>query len=377
MNAWLALFFKELRLLLRDPFLLIAIVWFFTAEVYIAATGMKLTLNNAPIAVLDEAHNQASRDWTQSFQPPWFRSATPPANMEAAQERLRRQQLMLAADIPPRFRPRDTHEQEAMQLLIDGANVTLASLAVNDASLIHARYNQQQLRARLHLPASKALPVPLIDVQTRLLYNQANLDRWFMGVTELFLIITLMGMLLTAALAVREKETGTFEQLAVVPLTPGQILTAKVAAVTLMILLGGALSLGVVLHGVVGVPIRGEPLTFLILLTLYSFAVCGLGLVIATLTRNLGQVMLVSFMLLLPMMLLSGAWVPPESMPQWEQKLMALTPLYHFNIIGQSLIFKGAGWQDLWPHISALAALSAILFAFGTWRFRAHLIANG
>lgn len=377
MNAWLALFFKELRLLLRDPFLLVAIVWFFTAEVYIAATGMKLTLNNAPIAVLDEARNQASRDWSQSFQPPWFRGASPPADMEAAEVALRRQRLMLAADIPPRFHPRDTREQEAIQLLIDGANVTLASLAVNDASLIHARYNQQQLRARLHLPASKALPVPLIDVRTRLLYNQANLDSWFMGVTELFLVITLMGMLLTAALAVREKEKGTFEQLAVAPLTPGQILAAKVAAVTLMILLGSALSLGGVLHGVVGVPFRGEPLTFLGLLTLYSFAVCGLGLVIATLARNLGQVMLVSFMLLLPMMLLSGAWVPPESMPTWEQRLMALTPLYHFNIIGQSLIFKGAGWQDLWPHIGALAALSVALFAFGAARFRAHLLSTG
>ena len=374
MKAVWALFLKELRVLGRDPFLLIAVLWFFTAEIYVAGTGIRLELHQAPMAVVDEDHSHASRQWQAGFHAPWFRQLPPPPGMTVALQLVEAGRAMLAADIPPRFaEPLQRHQPSAIQLFLDGANVTLGSLAASYAQMIHARFNEQLLYDRLHLSRDQALPFPHVDNRMRLLFNQANRDSWFMAASELFAVMTLIGMLLPAALAVREKERGTIEQLLVAPLTPTRIMLPKLMAVMLVMVGGFSLSLWLIMHGLLGVPVRGSPWLLYAMVELYAFSLSGLGLFVATITRNVGQVMLVVFMLMLPMLLLSGAWTPPESMPAWEQALMHLAPLYHFNIIGHGILFKGSDLALLWPNVLQLAAIGLGLFLLGAWRFRKML----
>ncbi|WP_294946042.1 ABC transporter permease [Sulfurivirga sp.] len=374
MRAVWALFLKELRVLGRDPFLLVAVLWFFTAEIYVAGTGIRLELHQAPMAVVDEDHSLASRQWQAGFHEPWFRRLPPPPAMALALKLVETGRAMLAADIPPRFSERIERGQPAsIQLFLDGANVTLGSLAASYAQMIHARFNEQLLYDRLHLSRDQAPPFPHVENRLRLLFNQANRDSWFMAASELFAVMTLIGMLLPAALAVREKERGTIEQLLVAPLTPTRIMLPKLLAVMLVMVAGFSLSLWLIMHGLLGVPVRGSPWLLYAMVALYAFSLSGLGLFVATITRNVGQVMLVVFMLMLPMLLLSGAWTPPESMPSWEQALMHLAPLYHFNIIGNGILFKGSDLALLWPNVLQLAAIGLGLFLLGAWRFRKML----
>lgn len=366
-----ALWFKELRTLYRDPFLLLAMIWFFTAEIYIAGTGIRLELNKAPMGVVMEESSAPAREWVAAFHRPWFDVQGSVSDMQAGQALLDSGELMQVADLPPRLDEALRRGQPvAIQVFMDGSNVTLGSLMASYTQQIHARYNTEQMLEKLHRSAAQPLPVPQVDNRVRLRFNENNEDSWFMSVTELFMVITVLGMLLPAALAVREKERGTIEQLLVTPLDTTQIMLAKLFAVILVILLGVTISLFWVIVPLIGAPLRGDLALFYASVALYAFSICGVGLFISTLARNLGQVMLLTFMLILPMTLLSGAWTPPEAMPAWERTLMAFTPLYHFNIIGNSILFKAATLAELKTHLLALAAIGVVLFSFGAWRFR-------
>ena len=151
----------------------------------------------------------------------------------------------------------------------------------------------------------------------------------------------LPSLMLPAAAAVREKERGTIEQLAVSPLSPTQILLPKVLA-----MMGGVAT------------------------ALHVFSSSGLGLFIATLSRNLGQVVMLVLLIMMPMLLLSGAWTPPEAMPTLLREAMHLSPLFYLTEMSYAILLKGAGMETLWKQMLRLALLGRVVFAFGVWRFR-------
>ena len=191
-----------------------------------------------------------------------------------------------------------------------------------------------------------------------------------MPIAELLTVITIMAIMLPAAAAVREKERGTIEQLLVSPLTPIQILLPKVIAMTLVILLGTAVSLFFVLRGIFDVPMKGSLVLFFAVTTLYTFTTAGLGLYIATLSRNLAQAAMLAILVLMPMIFLSGAWTPPEAMPAGMREAMFLSPLYHFIEMGYGILLKGAGLDVLWDSLLSLVLPGIVIFGFGVWRFK-------
>ena len=64
---------KELWGLLRDPMMMILILYAFTGAVYIAGAAAPETLHNAPIAIINEDHSPLSRRIVSAFYPPYFR----------------------------------------------------------------------------------------------------------------------------------------------------------------------------------------------------------------------------------------------------------------------------------------------------------------
>jgi len=149
--------------------------------------------------------------------------------------------------------------------------------------------------------------VPMLVDQHRIWYNPNQNDQWFIPLSELLTVITILAIILPAAAAVREKEHGTIEQLIVSPLTPIQILLPKVISMTLVILLGTAVSLFLVLEPVFHIPIKGSLPLFFGVTALYTVATSGLGLYIATMSRNLAQAAMLAILILMPMIFLSGA----------------------------------------------------------------------
>jgi ABC-2 type transport system permease protein len=253
---------------------------------------------------------------------------------------------------------------------VDTSNTVLGTLATSYATEITAGFGRDFAMQRLGLSAGQMSAIPVIEDRHRVLYNPNQTDSWFMSISELLTVITMLSMMLPAAAAVREKERGTIEQLAVSPLTPLQILLPKVIAMSLVILLGTAVCLFLIIIPAFHLPVKGSIGLFFAVTALYVFATSGIGLFIATASRSLGQVTMLVILLLMPILLLSGAWTPPEAMPQGLRWAMTISPLYYFIEMGYAILLKGAGIDILTDSLLGLTLLGIVFFSFGVWRFR-------
>lgn len=364
-----ALTLKELKQLGRDPILLLVIVYFFTADIYIAGAGIRMDLHNASIAVLDHDHSATSRELIHRFRAPYFSLQGELESDAEARRRLDHGEVLAVLDIPPDFQRdllRGTPVEVQMQ--IDASNATLGILATTYAGQIVARYSREQTERQLRQGLLTGLPV--LNDAHRVYYNPNQKDAWFLSISEMLAVITMLSLMLPAAAAVREKERGTIEQLIVSPLSSTQIMLSKILAMGLVILLGSAVSLFGVIEPAFQVPLRGQVGLYFPVVAIYVFATCGLGLFIATLSRNLGQVVMLVILILMPLLLLSGAWTPPEAMPAFLRAAMHGSPLFYFTTLSYAILLKGAGLDILWPQIVQLFLLGLAVFSFGVWRFR-------
>jgi ABC-2 type transport system permease protein len=103
---------------------------------------------------------------------------------------------------------------------------------------------------------------------------------------------------------------------------------------------------------------------------LYTFAASGIGLVIGAFARSAAQVGMLVFLLVLPMIMLSGTHSRFESMPAWLRMTMSFSPMHHYVDITLGILFRGAGLDLLWRPVAALAVIGTMLFSVGCWRFR-------
>ncbi|WP_137938541.1 ABC transporter permease [Chitinivorax sp. B] len=362
---------KEFLQLLRDIVLLAFIVYAFTADVYLAASGVTLQLNHAATVVRDQDHSAASRELLGRFQPPYFRMDGQLASNQQGQQLLDDGHTMLTLTVPPQFEhDMQSGHQTALQMQIDATNSVLGFLASSYAAQIVGSYGLEVSLHQAGLGGGKLDALPIIENRSHVWYNPNQNDAWFMGITELLTVITVFAILLPAAAMVREKERGTVEQLLVSPLSPFQIMFPKVISMTTVILLGSGLSLFAILMPVFDLPTRGSLLLFFSLTGLYVFTTAGLGLFAATLARNLAQVGMLTILILAPMLFLSGAWTPPEAMPTWLRGMMYLSPLHYYIDIAFGILLKGLPLKALWPAISGMLMLGGTVFGFGLYRFR-------
>lgn len=358
---------KELLQLFRDAALMVFFLYSFTGDIYLAASGVSMQLKHAAIATLDGDRSFASRELAGRFQPPYFKPVGEAGSPAQAVRLLDDGEVMAVLDIPPRFNERLLRgEQVSVQLQVDTSNSVLGFLTSSYGAQIVGRYGLEVAALREGLDGTVG---PRVEADVRVWYNPNQNDAWFMGISELLTVITLFSILLPAAAMVREKERGTIEQLMVTPLSPFQILFPKVVAMTLVILAGCAIALFGVLGPLFQLPMRGSLGTFFLVTALYVFTTAGLGLLAATVARNLAQVGMLTVVILMPMLLLSGAWTPIEAMPPWMRGLAWISPLHYFLDAAYGILLKGAGLAVLWDSVLAMSALGILVFAVGMRRF--------
>jgi ABC-2 type transport system permease protein len=362
---------KELLQFRRDIFLLIIVVYAFSVDIYVAGSGIEMELKHAALTVADYDQSSASRDLIYSFREPQFKLQGMEMNASHGMDMLDSGKTMLYLEIPANFNKALLSGDPAqIQLLVDTSNSVLGSLATSYAAQIVAGYGVQRALERLSVAGAMGGSMPMVNSAHRVWFNPNGLDRWFVPINEMLTMITMLSIMLPAAAMVREKERGTVEQLLVSPLTPLEIMLPKVFAMTMVILLGVTVTVYGVLGPVFHIPFRGSVFLFYTLTAIYVFSTAGFGLAISTMVNNLAQVGLMVIMLLSPMLMLSGTFVPPEAMPTVLGYLMLLSPLHHFIEIVMGILLKGVGLDVLWPSVLGMFLLGGAVFGFGTWRFR-------
>lgn len=362
-NIW-QLGIKELRSLLADRVLLVLIVWAFTGGIYSAAIGVSQELHHAPVAIVDEDLSPLSIRLGNALTPPYF---NPPEKvtlnqMDAA---LDQGKYSFSIVIPPHFqRDLQAGRRPAIQLNIDAT--------VMSQSFIGASYIQQIFAAELneYLTGKRdnaSLPIKLVS---RVRFNPNLTGYWFGGVMETINSINMLTIILVGAAFIREREHGTLEHLLVMPLTPFEIMMAKIWANSLAVLIGAIIALTVVIKGILAVPIAGSLLLFLGGASVYLFSAASIGIFLGTLARSMPQLGLLIILTIVPLQLLSGGVTPRESMPELVQNIMLGAPTTYFVRLAQAILYRGAGIDVVWKDFLAMIGIGALFFLVALARFR-------
>jgi len=361
---------KELLQLARDTMLVLVVLYLFTLDIMMAG-GVKMDLNKANVVVHDMDHSLASRELIYRFQQPYFQLKGEILDQKEGIRMLDQGKVLMVLDIPPRFQQNFLQGTPTeVQVQVDTGNTILGLLGASYSGQIIGQYAFEAALRHMGLTGEKLNSIPMVIDRHRVWYNPNQKDSWFMAISELLTVITVLAMMLPAAAAVREKERGTIEQLLVSPLSPTQIMLSKVIAMVLVILLGTTLSLAFVIKGIFHLPVKGSLSLFFAVTALYTFVMSGIGLFISTISRNLAQAIMMMIMIMMPIILLSGAWTPPEAMPAGIRQAMYFSPLYYYIEISYGILLKGAGIGILWESFLGLSLLGGLIFAFGVWRFR-------
>lgn len=355
---------KELRSLWRDKVLLIFLIWSFSFGLYESANSQSTELHNASVAVVDEDRSPLSQRLLDALRPPEFMT---PSLIEFSEvdPGLDAGLYTFTLHVPAGFQ-RDVlaGHQPAIQLNIDATRMNEAFIG---AGYIHNIITDEVSQFVQGYRGETALPIRLA---TRMQFNPNLNGVWFFGAMELVNNITFMSIILAGAALIREREHGTIEHLLVMPLTPFQIMAAKVLANGLIVLVVAALSLWIVVQGALAMPISGSVPLFLFAAMLHLFSTTALGILLATVARSMPQFALLMILVVVPLNMLSGANAPTESMPLAVQSAMLAAPTTHFVGLAQAILFRGAGLTVVWPQLLAITAIGTVFFVVSLARFR-------
>ena len=356
MMRWrlLGLLAKESIQFLRDRVMLILILWLYTVEVVICTLALSFEVEDMPLAVVDLDRTAASRALVESFLvTDAFAPAGDLASAAEAERWLQEGRARIALIVPEGFQQDLVRGETApLQILLDGTNSNIAAQA--RAYALEIAGSHASLVGGEPVPAMGATPV------VRVWYNPDQTYTSFMVLSMVALAALMVGVIYPAASIVRERESGTIEQLRVTTIRTGELLAAKTLPTLLMGLLSVFPSLLIVWW--FGVPLRGSLPVFLALTAVFLLSAISIGVLVAAVSRTLQQALLLSFFGLFPLMFLSGTLAPVESMPEALQVLSLASPLRHYMDVILGVFLKGSGFAELWPQALALLLIAVPLF---------------
>jgi len=361
---------KELYSLARDPVLLVLIVYSFTMAVVAVARGVQTELHNAAIAIVDEDRSALSARIQGVFLPPHFKPARLIGldEMDAAMDR---RDYSFVLDIPPDFQ-RDlmAGRRPVLQLNVDATAMTTAGTGTT--------YIRRILQAEIADFLSRGEPETELPARivTRARFNPNLHAEWFLAVVQVIGSVTILSVILSGAAVIREREHGTIEHLLVMPVTPFEIMVAKVWANGLVIVAASVLSLLLVVKGALGIPVPGSIAIFALGAAVYLFSVTSLGIMLSTIATTMPQFGLLAIPVFVTLYMLSGGIAPLEAMPEPLHTMMRFSPATHFTSFAQAVLYRGAGLPVVWPHMLAMAGIGAVFFAFALVRFRITMSAT-
>jgi ABC-2 type transport system permease protein len=356
-------FIETFRLKRRVFFILVAPL----IQIFLFGYVATMDVNNVSTAWLDFDKSQESRELARRLEGSGYFTITarPGASDEIA-PLVDKGKVLIAIEVDRRFSKNIKKGLPGqVQVIVDGTDSNTALIAMNYLSLIAARYSGD-------LGAPVVVNGPRVDFRTRVWYNPDLRSRNYFLPGVIALIVMLTCLMLTSMAVVRERETGTMEQLMVTPIRPLELMLGKTLTPALI---GFVDMLMVTTAGVLwfGVPIKGALFFLFVSTGVYLLSVLGIGLFLSTVSKTQQQAMMASFFFFQPAILLSGFATPIESMPLVFQYITYVSPLRYFLVIVRGIFLKGVGFDVLWPQVLALLVLGIVIFLLSALRFKKRL----
>ena len=345
---------KDLIQFQRDRLLTMFILLAPALQLLLLAQAIERGINQQPVVILDLDRSYQSRrlvtnlDNTEELRVR-FHVDSPDEMRHLLDEGKARMAVVIPAGFAEGLA--SARSAQTIQVIADATNTMAASITMSAASGVVGRFSAD-------LTADQGMIVPeFIDFRTNVRFNP-TMDVRSYSIPAQLGFITYQVTLAVAALGLaRERELGTLEQLMVTPLRRFELTAGKgipaVAIGTVNFAVMWAISLVVF-----QVPMAGSPLLLAALTVLFITAEVSWGLVISSISRTQQQAILFVFIQAMVDMTFSGFMVPVKNMPALLQFISRFVPLQHYLSIVRGIMLKGAGLDELWPHVVALILLS-------------------
>ena len=370
---------KELRQLLRDPrsrpILFVAPL----VQLLLFGYAVSTDVRHVPTFVVDHDRTEASRALVEELTASGYfdvagRSEDPAALVDA----LDRGRATVGLQVPPGYARDLAAGRATVQLLLDGSDSNEATVAQGYATLILARHGVEVARERglgsgaPGTGAPGAFGAAGVELRPRAWYNPELESRVYNVPAVIGILLLIICLLLTALGVVRERETGTLEQLLVSPITSAELMLGKTIPV-LMVALVDLVVIATIGTLWFAIPFRGSPFALLLAALLFITAGLSVGLLVSTISRTQQEAFMTIFLFILPSIILSGFFFPIRSMPEFFQWLTLGNPVRWFLEIVRSVFLKGTGIRELWGSYLALAGMAAGFLALAVARFRREI----
>ncbi|MBO9514152.1 MAG: ABC transporter permease [Variovorax sp.] len=359
---------KELLAILKDPSSRVILIVPALMQSLLFGYAATYDLTHVDYALLDQSRGAASTALIARLDGTGvFRRAATLASPEQIAPLVNRQDALVVIQIGPDFERRlEAGEDAAIQVIIDARNSNTAGSAAGFVSAVVGGFNEDWRRRH----GGGAAPV---RIESRAWFNPNLETRWNLMPGMIAALSMIQTLLLTALSVAREREQGTFDQLLVTPLSPTEIMIGKALPPVFIGLVQSTIVLLITLLWF-RVPMAGSLVTLYVGLAFFTTASVGIGLSISAVSANMQQAMLYTFVLIMPMMLLSGLTTPVSNMPEALQIATLANPLRFAIDLVQRVYLEGVGLATVWHNLIPLFVIAAITLPLAAWLFRHRLV---
>lgn len=369
MRTILYLIRKEFLQIFRDKFIGKAIFAIPIAQMLILVPAVTLEIKEVRLCIVDRDMSTESRALiSQLVGSTFFKVRHATFSVKEANELLERDACDLVLQIPTNFgQDIGKGEQATLMASANAINAMNAQLSWAYLNSIILDYNANLLAEEINSRTFSS--IPQIMMTNRYWYNEQLNYAWYMLPGILGVLVLAIGFILAGLNLVKEKESGTIEQMNVTPVKKYQFMIAKIFPFLIIglvdLVLG--LSIGVL---VFGIPFVGSLGLLFLSSTVFLIAVLGLALLISAFSDTQQQFMFSGFFFMIIFILMSGIFTPLESMPTWAQKIDLVNPMVYIMRINRMIMLKGSTLHDIRVELLALTAIAIVTTTLAVNRYR-------
>lgn len=365
MRRVLAMIVKELLAVLRDPRARIVLVVPPILQLFVFTYATTLDVKNVDIGLYNMSSGAQSAELIQRIAgSPNFRHIRMYSSIQAMREAVDDQKVIAAVVLEPDFDRKVTaHQPATVGVVLDGRRSNAAQIVSGYLGAIVGGFGADLMPMKG--------PAPVGSVVSN--WFNPSLDyMWFTLPSLIAIIVSVAGLAVTSQSVARERELGTFDQLMVSPLRVHEILIGKMVAPFLIGMFNGTVFF-ILAQLVFRVPFTGSAILFFMSLSIYLIALIGLGMLVSSASKTMQQAFLGVFLVMTPLIMLSGYAAPIDNMPGWLQTITYADPARYFIAISQGLFLKGMTAGDVFHQLWPLAIIACVTLAASAWLFRARM----
>lgn len=362
---------KEFLQFKRDPKMFALILVAPVFQLIVLGFAVNFDVQNVDTVVIDHDKSELSRRYISELQATnYFTVLGNESNYSNLESALDQNSALLGLVIPANFEKNIIRgEQAKVQALFDGSDGNRASIAAGYVFNITRGFSSKILMDINHRSGVPILKSEFVIPKIRVWYNPELLTRNYMVPGIVGLLLMIITLILTSLAIVKEREIGTLEQIVVTPIKSIQLVLGKLIPFALL----GFIAVAIVLAAmrlIFAIEIQGSIFYLFAATFIFILSTLGLGIFVSTVSRTQQQAMMIAiFLVMLPMVFLSGFAFPIANMPELLKDITYIIPLRYFMTIIRGVILKGVGFAELWPETLTLFCMGVLILSLSSLRF--------